>query len=140
MRSSFRKLTAASLAVLLTLALTGGSALAFECYNASRSAQGNTSASQSNGFFTVTDALVGFCGVDPADVPAIIEDLEGMGYRSDILINAHALMAAGLEFNGSPNAEELLSNGLGIDHLSDQFFADLAGVLVEHGYSEDACE
>jgi hypothetical protein len=103
------------------------SASAFECYNAIRSAQGNLSAAKSNGSMTLQEILadpeiVGLC---PAGVNFVIAGLQDAGFRTDILINSHTIMASGLE----ETHPEKLQDGKGIDHLSPEFFATADGLI-----------
>lgn len=107
-------------AAVAALALTGGSALAFECYNASRSDQGNAGAANGQGA-TIADFLSGEVGLCDEGVEFVVEGLEEEGFQTDVVINVHALMAGGLEKNGK--GEEKLHDGKGIDHLSEDFFA-----------------
>lgn len=123
MKHQFVRMSVYASAMVLTLALSGSTAFAFHCYNASRSDQGNASAAKAPALATPGDLLVAFCGVDPADVEGILDELEDEGFETDILINAHAIMAGGLQ--GKDQGEELLDNDKGIDHLGGDFFAAL---------------
>jgi hypothetical protein len=127
-----RKFGATALALTAAIALTGSSAFAFECYNASRSEQGNESAANSAALVGPADLLVFFCGLSPEAAAARIAELEDEGFETDILINGHALMAGGLERNGK--GEEKLHDGQAIDHMSDALF----GALVSTPGCEDA--
>ena len=122
----FRNLVAAGATAVTTIALTGGMALAHECYNASRSDQGNASAAKSQALVSGEEALAMFCGLDAASADAVLAQLQGQGFDTDFLINSHALMAGGLEKNGK--GEEKLHDGQAIDHLGDEFFAALAAL------------
>ena len=113
-------------ATLVTVALTASSAFAFECYNANRSARGNEAAATSNAFFTIETALIEFEGLCPAGAQVVIAGLEDAGFRTDVLINANALMAGGLEKTGK---EDKLHDGQGIDHLGDEFFATVGSLI-----------
>lgn len=126
-----RKIWTAAAAIVTTLALTAGTASAFECYNASRSDQGNASAANSPTLMSISEILadpdiVGLC---PDGVEFVLAGLQELGYRTDVLINFRTLMAGGLEKNGK--GETLLHNGTGIDHLTDQFFADADALIGE---------
>jgi len=109
------------------IALSASSAFAFECYNVSRSDQGNAAAAGANGFFTIEQALIEFEGLCPEGAALVIAGRQQQGYRTDILINAHALMAGGLERNGKGG--EKLHDGRGIDHLGEDFFAAVGGLI-----------
>ena len=113
--------------------LTTASAFAFECYNSQRSEQGNASAAGSGALFSLEELLgdpeiVGLC---PTGVQLVIDGLEEEGFRTDVLINFHALMAGGLEKNGK--GEDKLHDGKGIDHLGEEFFA-VADSLIGEGF------
>jgi hypothetical protein len=106
-------------------------AVAFECYNADRSAQGNQSAAGSAALNSLEEILsdpeiVGLC---PDGVQFVLAGLEDAGFRTDVLINFRTLMARGLE----ERHEDMLHDGSGIDHLSDEFFAT-AGPLIEQAF------
>lgn len=115
-----RKLAVFAMVAVTTFALTGSSAFAFFCYNASRAPQGNAGAGGSSAHFALADAIVFFCGVDPDDLPAVFADLEEAGYPTDVVINVRTVMAQGIYHTTNV---QLLHNGKGIDHLSDTFFA-----------------
>jgi hypothetical protein len=127
-----RKTSVAAVAIMAVLALTCTSALAFECYNASRSERGNAAVAEHSGAFAslgdilADPEIVGLC---PAGVEFVLAGLEALDYRTDVLINVRALMAAGLE--GAPKGEELLHDGKGIDHLSEAFFTDADALIGE---------
>jgi hypothetical protein len=70
--------------------------------------------------------IVGLC---PAGVEHVLAGLEEMDFRTDVLINFHALMAGGLE----KNHEDKLHDGKGIDHLGEDFFAAVEP-LIEDGF------
>jgi hypothetical protein len=127
-----RSVVRLAIAVLATLALSAGPALAFECYNANRSAQGNASAANSNGLASLQELLASDVGLCPAGIDHVIEGLQDLGYKTDVLINQHALMAGGLEKNGKGEAK--LHDGQGVDHLSPQFFED-ADALIGEGFA-----
>ena len=101
------------------------SASAFECYNAMRSAQGNLSAAKSKGSMSFQEFLSGPVGLCPDGVVFVINGLDKAGFRTDILINSHTIMASGLE----DTHPEKLQDGKGIDHLSDAFFATADGLI-----------
>jgi hypothetical protein len=113
------------MAIVLTLTLSGSTAFAFECYNASRSAKGNAAAAKSPALVSAHEALTEFCGLTDEQAAGVIDELANQGFKTDFLINFRALMAGGLEKNGKGG--ELLHNGKGIDHLSGEFF----GALIE---------
>lgn len=122
---------AAGIGTAIALGLAGP-ASAFECYNAVRSAQGNTSAAQSAALQSFEEILadpnvVGLC---PDGVQYVLEGLQDAGYRTDVLINFRTLMARGLE----TTHPEKLQDGSGIDHLSEEFFATV-DPLIGDGFA-----
>jgi hypothetical protein len=128
-----RKFVISSVLAFTAVVLTAGSAWAFECYNASRSANGNAHAAKSKALQSIPEILadpevVGLC---PAGVQHVVNGLQAQGFRTDVLINFHALMAGGVEKKGDPKG--LLHNGRGIDHLGDDFFA-AADPLIGQGF------
>ena len=127
-----QRLTIAFAAAFLAL-FVSASAYAFECYNTQRSDQGNASAgAHSNGLDSIEEILgnpeiVGLC---PAGVENVINGLDEAGFRTDILINGHTLMAEGLEKNGK---DAKLHDGKGIDHLSAEFF-EVSDALIGEAF------
>jgi hypothetical protein len=119
-----RKFGATALAITAAIALTGSSAFAFECYNASRSDNGNAAAAKAQALVSAEEALMLFCGLDADQAADVIATLEDEGFDTDFLINGHTIMAGGLERNGK--GEDKLDDGQAIDHLSEEFFAALA--------------
>ena len=124
-----RKFGATALALTAALALTGSSAFAFECYNASRSERGNEAAAKAQALISAEEALALFCGLDAEEAAVVIAELEDEGFKTDFLINGHGLMAGGLVRNGK--GEEKLQDGQAIDHLSDEFFGALFTLVPE---------
>jgi hypothetical protein len=117
-------------AAVVALTLSAGSAFAFECYNASRSAQGNAGAANGQGA-TIADFLSSEVGLCDEGVDFVVTGLEEEGFQTDVVINTHTLMAGGLEKNGK--GEEKLHDGQGIDHLSEEFFA-AADALIPQAF------
>jgi len=113
--------------------MMGASAYAFECYNANRSDQGNVSAARSEALMSLEEILADpeFVGLCPEGIDHVLTNLELEGFRTDVLINFHALMASGLEKTGQ---EDKLHDGQGIDHLTPEFF-ELADVLIGEGFA-----
>ena len=74
--------------VAASVALTvGGSAYAFECYNVSRSDQGNASAAKSKALVSPHEFLSEEVGLCPDGVEHVLAGLEDAGFQSDFLIN-----------------------------------------------------
>jgi hypothetical protein len=97
----------ASVLAVVAAMLTTASAFAFECYNASRSDQGNASAGANSNALMSLDKILAdpeIVGLCPAGVDHVIQGLEDAGFRTDQLINFHALMAGGLELTRQVHA------------------------------------
>jgi hypothetical protein len=108
-------------------------ASAFHCYNAMRSAQGNVAAAKSGALMSFSEILgdpevVGLC---PEGVDFVIAGTAAAGYETDQLVSFRSVMAQGLERSGDQN--DLLHDGKGIDHLSDEFF-ETVDPLIEDGF------
>ena len=111
--------------------MTGSAAFAHECYNASRSARGNTGASNSRAWAPIslvdlyTDAVANSAefelpAADESDIPAMVADAAARGVPGSFLIHLPSTAASGVY--GSAKS----SDGKGIDH----FFANYGGDIV----------
>ena len=110
------------------------SASAFECYNAIRSAQGDLSAakSKSSGRSAKSWPIRRSSDSAPPVSNFVIAGLQDAGFRTDILINFHTIMASGLE----TTHPEKLQDGTGIDHLPEEFFATI-DPLIEDAFANE---
>src|SRR5687768_4436618 len=126
-----KKLVIGAIAAGAALFALASPASAFHCYNAMRSAQGNMSAAKAGALVSFEEILSdpGIVGLCPEGVEFVITGTEAAGYRTDQLINFRTVMAQGLQKTGDPN--ELLSNGRGVDHLSDEFFGTVDPLIEE---------
>ena len=138
----------------MVVLLTGGSAAAYHCYNASASEQGSEGMGASPAFYTLGGVFTDLCGATTADANAIVEELivdpDGVYLNDyddslwDVQISVAAHMAGGLEFWYSPNADQLWHDGKGIDHLGtdlESFIADVyTAALKVAGLDLDTCE
>jgi hypothetical protein len=139
-----RKLLAAVGVAGLIVALAAGAASAHECYNASRSAQGNAQiAANSNGHITFDEVLMFFLtdntngpGLCPAGAQVVIDEVEAaaaagtLAVDTSVVIGANSTQAGGIDNSPNARAKANLSNGKGIDHLADN--AALGAFLGEH--------
>jgi hypothetical protein len=120
-----------SAVTIFTVLALGGSALAFECINTSRSANGNAGAAGSNGWFTLPvsdifaflisahdDPEFNLPSADFSAIPDMVADAEALGVPSSFLINAHAVAAGGLEGH---DRNGVLADGHGIDHFPEVY-------------------
>jgi hypothetical protein len=126
------------------VALAAGPASALDCYNASRSAQGNASiAANSSAFMTFDEAAFHFLTSPPPDGPGLCSagatwmvgqldaNLASLGLPDAPVISAVTVQAQGLFQVSNPTASANQSNGKGIDHLeaNDALNAFLAAHL-----------
>jgi len=126
-----KKLLAATGIGVTAVMLTAGSTWAYECYNTSRSDTGNANGAKGQAMASLEEILGGEFGLCQDGIDHIVDGLEAEGFDGDALINFRAMMAGGLERNG--NGEELLHDGQGIDHLSEDFF-ELADQLIGEAF------
>ena len=133
-----RRLTRASILSVLILLLAVSSAFAHECFNASRSAQGNTGAQHSGRWFNLTLETI-YTEIFPAQTGVHLSDAglawalqesahegipSGFVVRSDktIGVNAKGDTVPGMVKNGA--------NGKGIDHAEDAYGAQAFGIFM----------
>jgi hypothetical protein len=127
-----RKLIAAVGVAGLMVALGAGPAFAHDCYNASRSAQGNASiAAHSPSFTTFDQAALGFfqapqpdgLGLCPAGAQVLLQAIHdqgpALGFDPNVVISTRVVQAGGIANSPNPTAQGNLSNGVGIDHLDE---------------------
>jgi hypothetical protein len=125
-----RKLLAAVGVAGLIVALAAGPASAHECYNASRSAQGNASvAANSNGHITFDEVLTFFLtnpsGINmcPAGAQVVLGEIHAaadagtLAVDTSVVVGANSTQAGGIDNSPNPRAQANLDNGVGIDHL-----------------------
>jgi len=110
---------------------TGAAAYAHECYNPSRSEQGNAGASNSQAWFTLIvadaiqgDADAGLITQQQADCLKAYWSSHG-GPASFTIMAKGAVGQDGVIAEHNPN-EEIVTDGHGIDHLFDAY-GDLIG-------------
>lgn len=138
----------------LAVSLTGGTAFAYHCYNASLSDQGREQMDNAAAFYTLRGVFTDLCGASDSEATDIVQALID-GYDGTLLndydeslweveISIAAHMAGGLEMWQSPNADQLWHDGKGIDHLGtdlDSFLTDLYYVAWEVASLDlDNCE
>jgi hypothetical protein len=112
--------------------LAAGPAAAHECYNASRSDQGNQQiAAHSPSYNTFDEAVMGFftapdgLGLCPVGAQYLLDQvhaaaaLPDSGIDVNWVVSNRTVQAGGLENASNPRAQQNLSNGTGIDHLGE---------------------
>jgi hypothetical protein len=114
----------------LAVLLAAGPALAHECYNASRSAQGNTQiAAHSPSFATFNESAFGFLtspegpGLCDAGAQWLVDQIDAnaasFGFDPNVVVSTRVVQAGGIDHSPSAAAQKNLSNGKGIDHLGE---------------------
>lgn len=129
--------------VFITVALgvvgvlaVAGPASAHECYNTSRSSQGNQSiAAHTSTFATFNDVAFYFMTQAP-DGPGLCDaganyliglvdaNASSLGLSSDTVVFMKTTQAGGVGHNNAVPAIQVLSNGKGIDHLAENVALD----------------
>jgi hypothetical protein len=116
----------------LAVVLAAGPAFAHECYNASRSTNGNTQiAAHSPSFVAFNDVALGFLTSPPPDGPGLCmagaqwlvgqldANAASIGFDPTIVVSIRVVQAGGIGNSPSARAQSNLSNGKGIDHLAE---------------------
>ncbi len=119
-----------SLAVVGSL-ITAGPAFAHECYNTSRSAQGNQSiAAHTTSFMTFDDVAYyfltqasdgpGLCDAGAKYLIGLVDaNAVSLGLSADTVVFMRAVQAGGVGHAKTVPAIHVLSNGKGVDHLAE---------------------
>ena len=129
---TLRKLSLSATGALAVVLLIAGPAAAHECYNASRSANGNQQiAAHSPSFNTFDESAYGFfsspdgLGLCPAGAQYLLDQVHaaaaqpGSGIDLTWVISNRTVQAGGLDHSPSARAAANLTNGTGIDHLGE---------------------
>ena len=132
-----RRIASASLLSLLILAVGASSAFAHECYNASRSEQGNTGAQHSENWFNLSLEFV-FTVILPGDTGITLTDeqlawaldqADAAGIPSGFVIRGDKTLG----FNGkgelTPGFDKHGADGRGIDHAVDAYGDQIFGIF-----------
>ena len=132
-----RRITSASLLSLLILAVGASSAFAHECFNASRSEQGNTGAQHSENWFNLSLEFV-FTVILPGDTGITLTDeqlawaldqADAAGIPSGFVIRSDKTLG----FNGkgelTPGFDRHGHDGRGIDHAVDAYGDQIFGIF-----------
>jgi hypothetical protein len=125
-----RKLLVTTAIAGMAIVLGSGPAFAHECYNASRSAQGNTSIAAHSQSFATFDAsafefLTDPTGIGLCDAGAnwLIDQLNAnaasLGISDTTVVFERTTQAKGIDNSPNPRAQANLSNGKGVDHLGE---------------------
>jgi hypothetical protein len=137
-----RKLLIACIGGGVGVALIASPALAHECYNASRSDNGNVQiAAHSSAFISLDETALGFftapapdgLGLCDAGAQYLLDQLHvaaaqpGSGIDPNWVVSNRTVQAGGLEGGSNERAEGNLANGTGIDHLGEN--AEIGAVI-----------
>ena len=133
-----RRIARASLLSLLLLVVAASSAFAHECYNASRSEQGNTGAQHSDNWFNLTIEFV-FTGILPEEsgieltpdqLAWALDQADAAGIPSGWVIRIDKTLG----FNGkgelTPGFSLHDADGRGIDHAVAAYGDQLFGIFI----------
>ena len=133
-----------AIAAVLLLAAVPGSAFAHECFNASRSAQGNVGADNSPRWLTLqiseffTDPELGLSPSEQATALALLAQAQANGEVPNdvtIYIGNHTIA----EDTPSMDRNGHAADGSGIDHFFDAYGAQLFGILCTAAPSNPQC-
>ena len=132
-----RRIASASLLSLLILAVGASSAFAHECYNASRSEQGDAGAQHSDNWFNLTLEFVFTVilpeetGIEltPEQLAWALDQAEAAGIPSGFVIRVDKTLG----FNGkgelTPGFDMHAADGKGIDHAVAAYGEDIFGIF-----------
>ena len=133
-----RRIARASLLSMLLLVVAASSAFAHECYNASRSEQGNTGAQHSDNWFNLTIEFV-FTGILPEEsgieltpdqLAWALDQADAAGIPSGWVIRIDKTI--GFTANGelAPGFAMHGADGRGIDHAVAAYGDQLFGIFI----------
>ena len=132
-----RRIASASLLSLLILAVGASSAFAHECFNASRSAQGDTGAQHSENWFNLTTEFV-FTVILPGDTGITLTDeqlawaldqADAAGIPSGFVIRIDKTLGFNAKGDLAPGFAKNGADGRGIDHAVDAYGDQLFGIF-----------
>ena len=136
MKTSSRIVSGMSVAVGFTLVAAGG-AWAHECFNASRSDQGNASVAAHSAAWdgvSLDTVLTEFIGVSPEVAACVEAAAPAAGIPSSFVFGDKQAQGQGgviAENNPNMSAKGLSSNGKGIDHAEDAYGGAIFGLIGE---------
>jgi hypothetical protein len=130
---------------MAAIAMSAAPAFAHECYNASRSTQGNVSiAAHSPSFVSLGVIAQEFFTAPPPDglglcdagakwlIGQIDANSATIGVSSTTVISTRVVQAGGIDNSPNPRAAANQSNGKGIDHLGENpALNDFIGAHIE---------
>ena len=134
-----RRLARASLLSVLILVVGASSAFAHECFNASRSAQGDTGAQHSDNWFNLTleiiygQLLPQETGVTlgPDGLAWALEESAAQGIPSGFVIRSDKVIGTNHSGATVPGFEKNGADGHGIDHAIDAYGDQIFGIFAQ---------
>lgn len=133
-----RRSIAAAAIACAALFGTSGTALAHECFNASRSAQGNTGADNSPVWETVqlaeffADPSLGLSATQQSQALQLAEE-QGIPSSFTIYVGNHTLLTRANSGTDTPAVDKHSADGKGIDHIFDAYGDQLIGIVIAVG-------
>ena len=132
-----RRLARASILSVLVLLLAVSSAFAHECYNASRSEQGNTGAQHSGQWFNLTLEFVytvllpGETGIHLSDAGLAwaLQEAADQGIPSGFVVRSDKTIGVNAKGETVPGIVKNGANGKGIDHAVDAYGDQIFGIF-----------
>jgi hypothetical protein len=128
--------------------LMAGPAFAHECYNTSRSSQGNQSIAAHAPTYTTFDDIAYYFLAQAEDGPGLCDagatyliglldaNASSLGISSDTVVFMMATQAGGVGHNKVVPAVQVLSNGKGVDHLAENPAIDaFLGAHIEDAFA-----
>jgi hypothetical protein len=131
-----RKLCTTIIVSAMALALWAGPAFAHECYNTSRSSQGNQSIAAHAPKYATFDEVAYYFLTQASDGPGLCDagasyliglvdaNATSLGLSSDTVVFMNAVQAGGVGHKKDVPAVKVLSNGKGVDHLAENAALD----------------
>ena len=132
-----RRIARASLLSMLLLVVAASSAFAHECYNASRSEQGNTGAQHSDNWFNLSLEFVYTVilpeetdiELTPEQLAWALDQADAAGIPSGFVIRGDKTLGYNGKGELTPGFEMHGADGQGIDHAVDAYGDQLFGIF-----------
>jgi hypothetical protein len=131
-----------TVAAVTALTITaGGTAFAHECFNASRSAQGNASVGAHSAAWqlvTLKTVVTEFLGQTEAVADCVVAAAPAAGVPTSFVFGGKQAQGSGgviAENNPNFSAKGLASDGKGIDHAEDVYGPAVVGLILGCGGS-----
>lgn len=126
------RIVSSSVLAAALIAGTAAPAFAYDCYNASRSGQGNTASAKSANWWSVPEFLAGPVGLSADQVAAVMPVIKAdprVPANFTVFFNEHHIMELAEHMR-----DDLATNGKGIDH-SDDYDTPVFAAIAEDAMS-----